>query len=180
MSVQNALDTKTKILSIIQRRGPSLPVHITKEIGLNMLFTSAFLSELASEKKIIISNMKVGNSPVYFIHRQEPMLERFAQYLNSKEKEAFFLLKEKKFLKDRIQDPAIRVALREITDFAMALKKNEEIFWRFFTTPESEFEVKEPEKKIFPIPKQDNPEIKQETKELEIFDKPLKKNTSRN
>ncbi|MCK5043851.1 hypothetical protein KAR52_02515 [Candidatus Pacearchaeota archaeon] len=175
MSVQNALDTKTKILSIIQRRGPSLPVHITKEIGLNMLFTSAFLSELASEKKIIISNMKVGNSPVYFIHRQEPMLERFAQYLNSKEKEAFFLLKEKKFLKDRIQDPAIRVALREIKDFAISFKKNEEIFWRFFTIPESEFEVKEPEKKIFPIPKQDNPEIKQETKELEIFDKPLKK-----
>ena len=175
MPVQDAIDTKAKILSIIQRRGPSLPVHIAREIGLSMLFASAFLSELASEKKIIISNMKVGNSPVYLIHRQEPMLERFAPYLKNKEKEAFLLLKEKKFLKDKVQDPAIRVALREIKDFAISFKKNEEIFWRYFTTPESEFETKEPKKKISPIPKRSHLEIKQETKKLEIFDKPFKK-----
>ena len=175
MPVQDAIDTKAKILSIIQRRGPSLPVHIAREIGLSMLFASAFLSELASEKKIIISNMKVGNSPVYLIHRQEPMLERFAPYLKNKEKEAFLLLKEKKFLKDKVQDPAIRVALREIKDFAISFKKNEEIFWRYFTTPESEFQIKKPEKKISPIPKRSHLEIKQETKKLEIFDKPFKK-----
>jgi hypothetical protein len=175
MPIQDTLDTKAKILSIIQRRGPSLPVHIAKEVGLNMLFTSAFLSELASENKIIISNMKVGNSPVYFIHRQEPMLERFAQYLKNKEKEAFLLLKEKKFLKDRLQDPAIRVALREIKDFAIFFKKNEEMFWRYFTIPESEFQIKEPEKNISPIFKKSDVEIKQETKTLEIFDKSSKK-----
>jgi len=34
-----------------KRRGPSLPVHIASETGLSMLFASAFLSELLSEKK---------------------------------------------------------------------------------------------------------------------------------
>jgi len=112
MSIQNNLNLKEKILSILQKRGPSLPVHIAKEIDLSMLFASAFLSELVSEKKIKISNMKIGNSPIYFLPGQESMLEKFSQYLKSKEKEAFILLKEKKFLKDKNQDPAIRIALR--------------------------------------------------------------------
>ena len=83
--------------------------------------------------------MKVGNSPIYLIQGQEPMLERFSQHLKSKEKEAFELLKRKKFLKDEEQVPAIRIALREIRDFAVAFKKDEEIFWRYFTIPENEF-----------------------------------------
>jgi len=139
MSIQNNLNLKEKILSILQKRGPSLPVHIAKEIDLSMLFASAFLSELVSEKKIKISNMKIGNSPIYFLPGQESMLEKFSQYLKSKEKEAFILLKEKKFLKDKNQDPAIRIALRTIKDFAIAFKKNEEIIWRFFTVSETEF-----------------------------------------
>jgi len=122
-----------------KRRGPSLPVHIASETGLSMLFASAFLSELLSEKKIKLSFMKVGNSPIYLIQGQEPMLERFSQHLKSKEKEAFELLKRKKFLKDEEQVPAIRIALREIRDFAVAFKKDEEIFWRYFTIPENEF-----------------------------------------
>ena len=122
-----------------KRRGPSLPVHIASETGLSMLFASAFLSELLSEKKIKLSFMKVGKSPIYLIQGQEPMLERFSQHLKSKEKEAFELLKRKKFLKDEEQVPAIRIALREIRDFAVAFKKDEEIFWRYFTIPENEF-----------------------------------------
>jgi len=124
MPIQNTLGIKEKILLILQKRGPSLPVHIAKEIGLSMLFASAFLSELVSEKNIKISNMKIGNSPIYFLLGQEPMLEKFSQHLKSKEKEAFILLKEKKFLRDKEQDPAIRVALRTIKFFAIAFKKN--------------------------------------------------------
>jgi len=93
--------------------------------------------------------MKVGNSPIYLIQGQEPMLERFSQHLKSKEKEAFELLKRKKFLKDEEQVPAIRIALREIRDFAVAFKKDEEIFWRYFTIQENEFEPP----KIKPIEK---------------------------
>jgi hypothetical protein len=140
--VKDTLEIKENILIILKKRGPSLPVHIAREIESSILFTSAFLSELLSEKSIKISRMKVGSSPIYFIPGQEPLLERFSQYLKSREKEAFLLLKERKFLKDREQNPAIRVALREIRDFAIPFKKDEEIIWRYFIVPETEFKIK--------------------------------------
>lgn len=137
--IQDALQLKERIVSIIKLRGPSLPVHVAKETGLSILFASAFLSELFYDKRIKISNIKVGTSPLYFIPGQEPQLERFSQYLKSKEKDAFMLLKEKKFLIDSEQEPAIRVALREIKDFAIPFEREEGIYWRYFIIPEEEF-----------------------------------------
>jgi hypothetical protein len=138
MPTQDASHIREKILSILRMKGPTIPVYISQEIGTSMLFTSAFLSELLSDKLVKISNMRVGNSPIYFIAGQEPQLEKFAHYLKSKEKEAFLLLQENKFLKDSEQSPAIRVALRSIKDFAFHFRKNNEIFWRYLTSSESE------------------------------------------
>ena len=139
MPAQDTSDIKEKIIIFLKQKGPSLPVHIAKEIGSSILFTSAFLSELLSEKRLKMSNMRIGSSPLFFIQEQEPMLEKFSHYLKSREKDAFTILKEKKFLKDSEQEPAIRVALREIKDFAVPFRKNEEIIWKFFTIPEVEF-----------------------------------------
>lgn len=161
MPARDSSEIKEKILFVLRKRGPSLPVHIATELEISPLFASAFLAELVSEKKIKISNMKVGNSPLYLIAGQEPMLERFSQHLKSKEKDAFALLKEEKFLKDDGQHPAIRVALRSIRDFAVPFKARDEIFWRYFTVPETEFKIKPQLKKI----------EKKKVKELDIFDK---------
>ena len=162
MPTQDTSEIKNKIISIIRIRGPCLPVHIAKEIGMSILFTSAFLSELISEKRIKISKMKVGSSPLHFLSGQEPRLENFSQYLKSREKDAYELVREKKFLRDSEQEPAIRVALRAIKDFAIPFKKNNEIIWRYFTVSEKDFE---PE----PI------ELKPSKPEVEIFDKGEKK-----
>ena len=92
MEPQRSQDTtgiKRKILSTIRFKGPSLPVHIAREIGMDILFASAFLAELLSEKELKISNMKVGSTPIYFIQGQEPKLEKFSQHLGNKEREAF-------------------------------------------------------------------------------------------
>ncbi len=158
---QNTLEIKDRIISIMRIRGPCLPVHIAKEIGMSILFTSAFLSELISEKRIKISHMKVGSSSVHYLPGQKTRLENFSQHLKSREKDAYELLREKKFLRDIEQEPAIRVALRAIKDFAIPFNRNNEIIWRYFTTPEDEFKT---EPKI---------EIKQEPK-VEIFDKSVK------
>ncbi len=165
MPTKDTSEIKEKILSVLRRRGPSLPVHISGETGMSALFASAFLSELFAEKKIKISDMKVGNSPLYFLPGQEPSLEKFSEHLKNRERDAFELLKEKKFLKDSEQQPAIRVALRSIKDFAIPFKKNEEIFWRYFTVPESEFKLKGK-------PIKSEKKIKRE--ELDIFDKEIK------
>lgn len=141
MPTQDTSNIKEKIMSTIRIKGPSLPVHISNATGQSMLFSSAFLSELLSEKKLKTSNMRVGTSPLYFISGQESQLERYAQeHLKSKEKDAFLLLKEKKFLKDSEQEPSIRVALRSIRDFAIPFKKGDEIYWKYLTASEDEFE----------------------------------------
>lgn len=142
-----------KIIQVLKERGPSLPIKISKEIEMNSLFTSAFLSELTNEKRIKVSNLKVGGSPLYFLNGQEEQLEKFYKYLHPKEAEIFLLLKKNKILKDSEQEPATRVALRSIKDFSMGLKKDNEIYWKYFLTSESEinkilFPSKQIKKKI--------------------------------
>ena len=168
MPQQNTIPTKEKILAILRRRGPSLPVHVAREMEMSMLFASAFLSELLSEKKIKISFMRVGSSPLYFIAGQEVSLKKFSQYLGRKEKEAYSLLENKKFLKDTEQEPAIRVALRSMKDFAIPFKKSEEIYWKFFTESEDNL-------KILEKPKIQKIIEKKQEKGLQIFDKPVNK-----
>ena len=147
MPAQDTSDIKEKILLAIRRRGPSLPIHISHDVKISPLFAAAFLSELVSEQKLKISYMRVGNSPLYFLKGQEPLLEKFSDHLKSKEKDAFLLLQHKKILKDSEQHPAIRVALRSIRDFAIPFRRGEEIFWRYFNSPEEKIKVKEIQEK---------------------------------
>lgn len=181
MPAQDTSKIKNKMLFFLSQRGPSLPVHLATEIGLSILFTSAFLSELLSEKRIKISNMRVGNSPVYFLQGQEISLEKFSQYLKSKEKDAFLLLKEKKFLKDIEQEPAIRVALRAIKDFAIPFQKNEEIFWRYFTASETELNIKQsPEQKLVQEPIIQKIPIEKKSQNINLFEKDQNKKIVKN
>ena len=184
MPVQNTIELKEKIISVFNNKGPSIPSTIARETGLSILFASAFLSELISEKRLKISNMKVGSSPVYFVPGQEPMLEQYGEELKNKEKEAFLLLKEKKILEDKKQEPAIRVALRSIRDFAIPFMLDNEILWRYFKVseeevkdilkergPKNEERVIEPEKEVKENI-QEKPKIKKEEKKTA---KPVRK-----
>jgi len=141
-AADKASEIKRKILSHIERNGPSLPVAISREVGISSLFSSAFLSELLEDESIKISKMKVGGSPLYFLPQQHPMLENFSRYLPEKEKEALHLLKERKVLKDVEQEPAIRIALRSLKDFAspIVIEQNnaKEVYWRYVMTDENE------------------------------------------
>ncbi len=175
--LQRLNNAKERILSTIRMRGPSLPVHIAKALNTSPLFASAFLSELYSDKELKMSDMKVGNSPLYYISGQEPSLERFIQHLNTREKEAFFILKESKVLNDDKQTPVVRVALRAIKDFAIPVKirLNDEVklFWKYFQL--SDEELKNRLQEIIGIPrKQEEPQApapkeivdKEESKEI--------------
>lgn len=140
--LQKLGETKENILSLIRTKGPSLPVQIASNVKMSPLFTSAFLSELFAEKKIKMSNMRVGSSPLYFIAGQEALLDDFVGFLNAKEKEAFFLLKEKKIMEDSALSPSIRVAMKEIKDFAIPIRiriNNEvKLFWKYHQTGDEE------------------------------------------
>jgi len=141
-SLEGVNNTKDKILSTLRLKGPCLPVQISKEINFSPLFASAFLSELKGEGKLKISNMRVGSSPLYYLPGQEEMLEKFSGYLNQREKEAYFHLREKRVLDDAEQSPVMRVALRAIKDFAHSVRVNVKgearLFWKHFSLSDEE------------------------------------------
>ena len=138
------IDNRDKILEIVKAKGPVLPVQISKEIGSNILMASAHLAELTASNRLKISTIKVGGSPLYYLPGQEPILQKFTSNMNDKEKKAFDLLNQEKILRDAEQEPVIRVALREIKDFAFPLNvthnNNKEIFWKWYLTPNEEAE----------------------------------------
>lgn len=139
------MDAKEKIRSFIRMRGPSLPVHIAKEIGKDTITASAYLSEFVSKRELKMSELKVGSSKLYYMPGQESKLQNFVDNLNQKDRRTYELLKENKIVRDKTQDPLVRVSLRQIKDFAVPLEVNlptgREIFWKWYLLANSEAEV---------------------------------------
>ncbi len=164
--------SKEKILLTIQLKGPSLPIQIAKVLNTELLFASAILSELKAEQKLKTSSMKIGSSPLYYISGQEEKLESFIQHLNSREKEAFNLLKQSKILEDEKQTPVVRVALRSLKDFAIPikakLKDESKVIWKYFTLS-NEGLRQEIQNLISQKPAQETPEIKEKPKPPETI-----------
>lgn len=132
------------IISLVRMKGPVIPSQINKELNTNVLFASAMLSELVDQKKLKLTSLKVGGSPVYYIDGQEYKLQNYTKYLNEKDQKTCELLKGSKILKDSEQIPLTRASLRMIKDFAAPLEVNldgqKEIFWKWYLTPHSEAE----------------------------------------
>jgi hypothetical protein len=120
--MQKVLATKERIMDVVRRNGPELPIKIAQQLNISHLFIAAFMSELVGEQRLKLSNLKVGSSPLYYIEGQEVQLEKFIEHVNHKEKEAFRILKSNNILLDEEQEPAIRVALRHLKDFAVPLQ----------------------------------------------------------
>ena len=138
------METRERIIEIVKVKGPVLPVQISKEIGTNILMASAHLAELTASSRLKISTIKVGGSPLYYLAGQEAMLQKFIANMNDKEKKAYDSLQQNKILRDSEQEPVIRVALREIKDFAIPLNVNHdnnvERFWKWYLTSNEEAE----------------------------------------
>ncbi len=136
-----------RVLDVLIRKGPLLPVQIVKELGgtskTNTFFVGAILSQLSSSNKVIISNLKVGGSPLYYVKGQESKLQDYERYLHEKELRIYNLLKDKKILRDKDLSPVERVGLRNIKDFAKPLEvslKGTEIFWKWYLLANTEAE----------------------------------------
>lgn len=128
----NIEEVKKKIISFLETNGPSLPIKIAKSINMEMVFTSAILSELMSAQKITTSFMKVGSSNIFYLRGQEQKLEQFAdQYIDGIVKKAYELIKKNKILVDEEQEPAIRVALRTLKDFTSSFNYKNKILWKY-------------------------------------------------
>ncbi len=138
------MDNRDKILEFVKIKGPVLPSQVSKVIGTDMIMASAHLAELTASSKLKISSIKVGGSPLYYLPGQEAMLQKFTDSMNDKEKKAYDLLQQNKILRDSEQEPVVRVALREIKDFAVQLNVNynnsTNVFWKWYLISNEEAE----------------------------------------
>ena len=164
----NLKEKKQAILEFIKRNGPSLPSKIAEHVKMPLLLTSALISELKSEGKLKVSNIKIGGSPLYYVEGQHSQLEQFTKYLPQKEKEAFELLKKEKVLDEEKIEPAYRIALSNLKDFSVPMKvkvnEEEKLFYRFYS-----FDKKEAIEKIQELlrkkEEKEERKIKKETRE---------------
>ena len=165
---------KQKIVELLKNKGPSLPSTISREVNMSLLFTSAILSEMFNEKSVKISYLKIGGSPLYYMEGQEALLENFTKGFNVKEKEIFQILREKQVLDEEFLEPAHRVAIKGLKDFAFPLKISMEgkdkIFWRFHLLNQEDAlkRVEEILKKKRKAIKEEKRETKEEKKELKV------------
>lgn len=168
-------DKRESVLEIVKFKGPLLPVQIAKDIGTNIMFAGALLSELVSNGKIKITNVKMGGSPLYYTDNQIEKLQELVKHLNEKDRQAALLLKEKKILRDNDCTPLQRVSLREIKDFAKPLQAKEheqvELFWKWYLVSDDEAKglIEEIMKEYKPVE-----EVKKIEKKIEI-EKEIKK-----
>jgi len=125
-----------QIILFIQSSGPTTPTKVSKTIKTTSLIASAHLSDLASQKKIKISKLKLGGSPLYFLPGQEDQLYNFAPgNINPKDLIVLNKLKEVKVLRENDQELLTKVALRHLQDFAIPLQvrlqDRAELFWKW-------------------------------------------------
>ncbi len=134
---------KAQMLSILQERGPSLPKDVAAGLAekVDTILAGALLAELVEQKKVLMSALKVGGSPLYYLPAGEARLTGFADRLHGPEKDAYAMLKDAGVLAEDALQPAIRVALARLRDFAKRIEISYQgrraYFWRWYLlTPE--------------------------------------------
>ncbi len=132
-----------RILQYIGSIGPTTPSKIAKVINTDTLLASAHLSDLASQKKVKISSVKIGGTPLYYLPGQEERLYQFAQgNINPKDHEVLEMLKVQRVLREVELELLPRVALRGLKDFAIpfnvTIGGQTELFWKFYLVSEAE------------------------------------------
>lgn len=138
------IDYREQILAMAQVK-PLLPGDVAKALSTNLIMASAMLSELADNKKLKISKLKVGSSPLYFLSDKAELLENFIGSLNEKDRKTVEILKTARVLRDSILDPLTRVSLRQISDFSKSVEvkmdDKTELFWKWHLLPDSDAEI---------------------------------------
>ena len=134
-----------QILDMMKVRGPIIPAQIAKDIHKDLMMTSAILSELSSKKKVKVSHLKIGGTPLYYLEGQEAQLQKFSDRLDPKEKTAFTLLSQQKIAREEELNPVMKFLMRKIKDFAIPLEvtynNQTEIFWKWYLLPNDDAEL---------------------------------------
>lgn len=171
---------KDDVLLAVRAKGYVVPSDLSKQFHVDTFIMGAVLSDLASEKKLFVSHVKIGGSPAYYTSEAKERLQELFTHLNEKDKQTYLLLQEQKVLADSSQTPLMRVSLRSIKDFAKPLEVTAQgttqLFWKWYLAPDEEVNQKIHAFLSQKEPVLEKPEMKEEIKQ-EI--RPIKKKTKK-
>ena len=170
------IEYREKIISLCKQKGPILPNDVAKMLKTETWKAGAMLSEMTENKILLISAIKIGGSPLYYLPEHQEKLELFVNRLNDKDKKVFDFIKQRKILRDSELDLLTRFSLRQLKDFARPLHvtkgEDAELFWRFYSVSEEQaIEILHPKPKI---QQTQTESLKQKLEQPKIFE-PAKK-----
>jgi hypothetical protein len=115
--------TKDNLLRYIKQEKAVIPSSVAQVFDTTTTMASAALSELAKDKLIKITYLKLSSSPYYYDPKQASILiELGEKHLSKNEKDIFYKLKERQILNDNSLTIQERLAIGNIKDFAYLLE----------------------------------------------------------
>ena len=169
--------TKDNLLRAIKEKKYVTPTTISEIFETSTMIASAALSELAKDKLIKISDLKLGSSPYYYDPAQKEFLVEIGKkHFSGYDKEALNLLEEKQVVNDASLSIQLRLAIERISDFSVPLEiefENRRLkFWVWYMR-----DIKETQAQILDAIKGKSEPIKKETPHKK---EPVKKEVQKN
>ncbi len=178
--------TKDNLLRYVREKKAVTPTMVAESFDTTTMIASAALSELAKDKLIAITNLKLASSPYYYDLKQKSyLMELGEKHLSKHEKDIFLKLKQKEIVSDNSLTIQERLAIEKIKDFAVPLsinfQGNDMLFWVWYMrnvdeTRKQILDALNPSKKSSPPPASSNTiepkkivrEIKEELSEASV------------
>lgn len=114
--------TRDNLLRFIKEQKYVTPTLISEKFETSTMIASAALSDLAKEKLIAITYLKLASSPYYYDPKQkESLVDLGEKHFSSYDKEVFFKLKEEEILNHNTLSIQHALAIERIKDFAKEL-----------------------------------------------------------
>ena len=111
--------TKDNLLRFVQQQRYVTPSTVAQEFDTTTMIASAALSELANEKSLLITHLKLSSSPYYYDAKQPECLQELAEkHLDGNELNVYHKLKEQQIISKGALSIPEQLAIDKIKDYA--------------------------------------------------------------
>lgn len=114
--------TKDNLMRYVKEKKYVTPTHVADSFETTTMIASAALSELAKEKLISITFLKLSASPYYYDSNQkEALMDLAEKHFSSYDKDVYLKLKQNEILSENALSIQEKLAIERIKDFAKEL-----------------------------------------------------------
>lgn len=114
--------TRDNLLRYVREKKAVTPTMVSEDFDTSTMIASAALSDIAKEKLIAITFLKLSSSPYYYDPKQsEVLIEIGEKHLSSYDKEIFQELKDRQIINGNSLSIQHNLAVERIKDFAKPL-----------------------------------------------------------